>query len=63
MFDFCVCCRFGIKNDNLFEWAAEIDGPRGTPYEGGKFKFDITLGGNYPHKPPKVCIRLNTHVM
>lgn len=49
--------KFGIKNDNLFEWAAEIDGPRGTPYEGGKFKFDITLGGNYPHKPPKIVCK------
>ncbi|KAL8913707.1 MAG: hypothetical protein Q9171_001557 [Xanthocarpia ochracea] len=31
---------------------ALIIGPKGTPYEGGLFEFDIVCGQDYPFKPP-----------
>lgn len=31
-----------------------INGPGGTPYEGGKFELSIELGDKYPYKPPNV---------
>ena len=30
-----------LKEDNLFEWEASIQGPPGTPYEGGTFILDL----------------------
>ena len=42
---------------NLMHWEAEINGPTGTPYEGGKFAVDINLPGDYPFVPPKVRSR------
>ncbi|KAI4141299.1 MAG: hypothetical protein L6R39_005420, partial [Caloplaca ligustica] len=33
---------------------ALIVGPKGTPYEGGLFEFDIVCGAHYPQKPPSV---------
>lgn len=41
-------------NDNLFHWVAVIDGPAGTPYEGGKIKVNIYITDNYPNKAPIV---------
>ncbi|KAL8854108.1 MAG: hypothetical protein Q9221_001028 [Calogaya cf. arnoldii] len=35
---------------------ALIIGPRGTPYEGGLFEFDIVCPENYPAAPPSVQI-------
>jgi ubiquitin-protein ligase len=29
-----------------------IDGPVGTPYEGGKFKVELWCDDEYPTKPP-----------
>nr|XP_039266252.1 ubiquitin-conjugating enzyme E2 D2-like [Styela clava]XP_039266775.1 ubiquitin-conjugating enzyme E2 D2-like [Styela clava] len=43
-----------INDENLFEWRAEIEGPVGTPYEGGIFKIFITYPTDYPFKPPKL---------
>lgn len=30
-----------------------MDGPEGTPYEGGTFQIDADFNDNYPFKPPK----------
>ncbi|KAL8754575.1 MAG: hypothetical protein Q9199_004241 [Rusavskia elegans] len=35
---------------------ALIIGPKGTPYEGGLFEFDIVCGENYPAEPPSFQI-------
>ncbi|OIR57142.1 MAG: ubiquitin-conjugating enzyme E2 [Amphiamblys sp. WSBS2006] len=40
--------------DNLFKWVATMQGPKGTPFEGGEFKVDITIPDNYPFSPPAV---------
>ena len=36
------------SGDNMFEWLGTIDGPEGTPYEGGSFEFRIEIPKTYP---------------
>lgn len=43
-----------INSDDIFIWKAIIDGPKDSPFEGGKFKIDIKFDNNYPVKPPAV---------
>ena len=38
----------------MFSWSAVILGPRGTAWEGGKFKLDMKFPFNYPFRPPQV---------
>ncbi|OIR58240.1 MAG: ubiquitin-conjugating enzyme E2 [Amphiamblys sp. WSBS2006] len=40
--------------DNLFKWVATMQGPKGTPFEGGSFKIDIIIPDDYPFSPPAV---------
>ena len=46
-----------LKEDNLFEWEASIQGPPGTPYEGGTFILDFSFPSRYPFRPPKVTFK------
>jgi ubiquitin-conjugating enzyme E2 D/E len=43
-----------INDNDIYVWTGELYGPKDTPYEGGVFKFKISLPENYPFKPPKV---------
>ena len=43
-----------VNESDLMHWTADIKGPMGTPYEGGKFRVDIVLPSDYPFVPPKV---------
>jgi ubiquitin-protein ligase len=40
--------------------AVLLEGPKKTPYEGGKFKLEIKFGANYPYSPP--FVRLHTPI-
>ncbi|KAG7865211.1 hypothetical protein KL918_004793 [Ogataea parapolymorpha] len=40
--------------DNLRYFNVTIDGPSGSPYEGGKFKLELFLPDDYPMLAPKV---------
>lgn len=40
--------------------AVLLEGPKGTPYEGGVFKLEIQFGSNYPYSPP--FVRLHTAI-
>ena len=42
------------SQDDLFRWTATLNGPKGTPYDGGAFYIDIRLPPEYPFKPPRM---------
>ncbi|KAI8073811.1 ubiquitin-conjugating enzyme/RWD-like protein [Gongronella butleri] len=46
--------------DNLEHLEAYLDGPSGSPYEGGQFQLDIVLPERYPFEPPR--IKYNTPI-
>lgn len=43
--------------ENLFLWEALIEGPEGTPWEGGLFELKLEFTENYPNKPPNVSFK------
>lgn len=42
-----------VPGDALTEVLADVDGPVGTPYEGGVFRVKLVLGSDFPSAPPK----------
>lgn len=42
-----------VPSDTLTEVLAEVNGPPGTPFEGGVFLVKLVLGSDYPASPPK----------
>jgi len=48
----------GIKaiqdDNNARNFNVTLEGPKDSPYEGGFFKFNLTLPENYPQLPPEV---------
>merc|ERR1711874_645599 len=42
-----------INEDDLTDIQAVIDGPPGTPYQGGQFRIKLVMGKDYPASPPK----------
>ena len=46
--------KVNILNNDFRHWKGYIEGPQGTPYEGGLFQVDIVLPPEYPYKPPKM---------
>ena len=48
---------FAIKSEEPTAlWHVVLAGPAGTPYEGGKFCFDIAFE-NYPFNPPALVFK------
>lgn len=50
-------CSVEPNMHNIYEWAACIAGPQGSPYEGGRFLLDIHFTREHPFKPPRVVFR------
>ena len=43
-----------VSEDDIFTWEALIQGPEGTPYEGGIFPAELKFPKDYPHSPPSM---------
>ena len=43
-----------LHDGNIHLWDVVIDGPPATPYEGGKFRFQVAIPAKYPHDRPDV---------
>lgn len=43
-----------VSDAELDHWTAILKGPRGTAYEGGRWKLDVRIPHNYPLAPPDV---------
>jgi ubiquitin-conjugating enzyme E2 G2 len=41
-----------VDEDDLFVWEAMIEGPEGTPFEGGVFPAELKFPRDYPLMPP-----------
>ena len=46
--------KLDMVDNCILHLRGEIFGPPDTPYEGGKFKLDITVPDTYPFNPPKI---------
>ena len=46
------------KESNILEWHYVIEGPKGSPYDGGFYHGIVTFPREYPYKPPS--IQMNT---
>ena len=42
------------SEDDMFHWEALIQGPEGTPFEGGVFPAELKFPKDYPLSPPKM---------
>lgn len=42
----------GEAGADLFTWLAVLDGPAGSPFEGGKYKMQLRVPKDYPMQPP-----------
>jgi hypothetical protein len=45
--------RVTINEADVTDIQAEIDGPPGTPFEGGMFRMRLSLPADFPASPPK----------
>ncbi|CAO2647231.1 Nn.00g081530.m01.CDS01 [Neocucurbitaria sp. VM-36] len=43
-----------MSEDDMFVWEALIQGPEGTPFEGGVFPAELRFPKDYPLAPPKM---------
>ena len=50
--DFVV--NVSLCSNDIKHWNATIKGPENSSYQNGIFKLDITIGDDYPFKPPKI---------
>jgi ubiquitin-conjugating enzyme (huntingtin interacting protein 2) len=43
-----------VSESDIRRLRGTIQGPEGTPYEGGVFEIDINIPDQYPFEPPKM---------
>lgn len=49
----CEGITIDFQEENIREIFADIEGPIGTPFEGGVFRVKLLLGDDFPEAPPK----------
>jgi len=54
-------CVASPTGDDITRWDGVIDGPQDSPYEGGKFKLDITFTARYPFEAPKIVFKTKVY--
>jgi ubiquitin-conjugating enzyme E2 S len=47
-----------INEADITDVQAEIEGPVGTPYEGGVFRCKLAVEQDFPNNPPKGTLLL-----
>merc|ERR1719419_1162257 len=50
-------CAAQMRQSNIMQWEAYIEGPSDSPFAGGIFHLYIDFPSNYPIKPPKVTFK------
>lgn len=45
--------QVGLIDDNIYKWRVILEGPEGTPFEGGIFKAQLLFPPTFPEKPPE----------
>lgn len=45
--------KVAINEQDVTDISVEVDGPAGTPYEGGLFRMKLSLPSDFPNSPPK----------
>ena len=55
------CSAAPASDWDLMNWQATIEGPPGTPYEGGKFHLGLSLPFDYPQSPPRVTVETDIY--
>ena len=43
-----------VNDEDPFYWQATVIGPQGTPYEDGKFLYEIRFRQDYPFRKPSL---------
>ena len=43
-----------FKGPDILNWKIKINGPDGSPYEGGKFLLNVDFPKDYPYIPPRI---------
>eukprot|EP00288_Rhodomonas_lens_P012917 CAMPEP_0177708686 /NCGR_PEP_ID=MMETSP0484_2-20121128/10408_1 /TAXON_ID=354590 /ORGANISM="Rhodomonas lens, Strain RHODO" /LENGTH=155 /DNA_ID=CAMNT_0019220265 /DNA_START=22 /DNA_END=489 /DNA_ORIENTATION=+ len=45
--------KLSVEDNNLYKWTAWLQGPPGTPFEGGHFQVQLDVSESYPLQAPK----------
>ena len=57
-----IGCAFFIPiNDDYLHWAGVINGPKNSPYENGRYFFEMKFTNNYPNEGP-IDVRMKTPI-